>query len=169
MRMAQQRFISQPFNKPLRQNRKNGIAKTKPINRPQLRCRNSQKKIRLNPARSMCWFFSVYSGITLYRSKALFQSASFMGGTAPMMGSHTVMLRPLPVRRVTPPITTMHAIITQPVINQATTGFSLRRSKCSIRAAKLSSNRSGRRMKKGTEAPFHDHWVSVSETQDMRE
>ena len=39
-----------------------------------------------------------------------------------MIGFHSVMLRPLPVSRVMPPITTMHAIIAAPVISQFVTG-----------------------------------------------
>ena len=35
-----------------------------------------------------------------------------------MMGFHSVMLRPLPVRRVMPPMSTMHAMRIQPEISQ---------------------------------------------------
>ncbi|MNN08001.1 hypothetical protein D3C81_1208440 [compost metagenome] len=48
-----------------------------------------------------------YCGIALYLSKASAHSAPFMGGMAPMMGFHSVIDRPEPVRRVTPPMTTM--------------------------------------------------------------
>ena len=48
-----------------------------------------------------------YWGIALYFSKASFQSAAFIGGTAPMIGFHSVIDRPEPVSRVMPPMTTM--------------------------------------------------------------
>ena len=48
-----------------------------------------------------------YCGICLYFSKASSQSAVFKGGIAPMIGFHSVMDSPDPVRRVTPPITTI--------------------------------------------------------------
>ncbi|MFT3884945.1 MAG: hypothetical protein QM724_05795 [Flavobacteriales bacterium] len=67
-------------------------------------------------------------------SKASCHCASFIGGRAPMMGFHSVMLRPLPVRRVMPPMATMQAIITQPVSSQVTTGFNEREGVPSIAA-----------------------------------
>ncbi|MNS67971.1 hypothetical protein D3C72_1012350 [compost metagenome] len=48
-----------------------------------------------------------YCGMALYLSKASAHWASFSGGMAPMMGFHSVIDRPEPVRRVTPPMTTM--------------------------------------------------------------
>ena len=48
-----------------------------------------------------------YCGIALYFSKASFQSAADIGGRAPMIGFHSVIDRPDPVSRVTPPTTTM--------------------------------------------------------------
>src|SRR6266567_8088916 len=47
------------------------------------------------------------SGVARYREKALFQSASFMGGSVPMIGCHSVIDRPEWVNRVTPPTTTI--------------------------------------------------------------
>src|SRR5690606_18446645 len=88
----------------------------------------------------MCWLISVYSGTCLYLSKASSHSASFIGGSAPMMGFHSVMLRPLPVRRVMPPMATMQAMRTQPVINQRTTG----RRRC-VRALDMGRENTGGR------------------------
>ena len=44
-----------------------------------------------------------YCGICLYFSNASCQAASDSGGTTPMIGCHSVIERPEPVRRVAPP------------------------------------------------------------------
>ena len=48
-----------------------------------------------------------YCGMARYFSNAAFQSAAFIGGKAPMIGFHSVIDSPEPVRRVTPPTTTI--------------------------------------------------------------
>ena len=48
---------------------------------------------------------SLNSGVALYFSNSVFQSTSLSGGMIPVMGRHSVMLRPDSVRRVTPPTT----------------------------------------------------------------
>ncbi len=48
-----------------------------------------------------------YSGIALYFSNAASQSASLSGGMAPSSGCHSVIDRPLSVRRTAPPTTIM--------------------------------------------------------------
>ena len=65
-----------------------------------------------------CWYW----GISRYRAKASFQSASLSGGTAPMIGFHSVIDRPEPVRRVIPPTTTMANTRTATQNSQIATG-----------------------------------------------
>lgn len=50
---------------------------------------------------------SRYWGMARYFSNASLQSAAFIGGRAPMIGFHSVIDSPEPVRRVMPPTTTM--------------------------------------------------------------
>ena len=45
------------------------------------------------------------SGVALYFSNSIDQSSAVRGGRIPVMGRHSVMLRPDSVRRVTPPTT----------------------------------------------------------------
>jgi hypothetical protein len=59
--------------------------------------------------------------MALYLLKASIQSASFIGGIAPMIGFHSVIDRPEPVRRVTPPTTTMANTSTATVQSQIAT------------------------------------------------
>ena len=50
----------------------------------------------------------------LFVSKSLPATWPFIGGTAPMIGAHSVMDKPEPVRRVMPPMTTIAKIRKQP-------------------------------------------------------
>ena len=58
------------------------------------------------------------SGEDLYNSKTLNHSFSEIGGNSPKNGLHSTMDKPLPVRRVIPPITIMVTIIKQINKNQ---------------------------------------------------
>ena len=62
-----------------------------------------------------------YCGMARYFSNASFQSAAFIGGRAPMMGFHSVIDSPDPVRRVMPPTTTMAKTRTAHVNSQMAT------------------------------------------------
>src|ERR1051326_4040449 len=53
----------------------------------------------------------MYCGMRWYLWNASIQSAVESGGTAPTIGSHSVIESPEPVRRVSPPMVTMAAII----------------------------------------------------------
>src|SRR6185312_1724308 len=64
----------------------------------------------LNAARLMPGLTRSYWGICLYLAKASCQAASESGVTAPMIGCHSVMERPEPVRRVAPPRLTIRKI-----------------------------------------------------------
>src|SRR6476646_6372533 len=59
----------------------------------------------LNASRVMSWLSAAYCGICLYFSNAASQSVSLSGGMAPRIGCHSVIERPLSVRRVAPPTT----------------------------------------------------------------
>mgnify|MGYP007051632478 CR=1 FL=1 len=51
--------------------------------------------------------YSLNSGVSLYFANSSNQSSCESGGMTPVIGFHSVMLRPDSVRRVTPPTTTM--------------------------------------------------------------
>ncbi len=76
-----------------------------PISRPSKRCAYSHQKMRLNDSRVIPLFTCRYSGVCRYLSNATCQSASERGGSAPMIGCHSVIDRPAWVRRVMPPTT----------------------------------------------------------------
>ena len=65
-----------------------------------------------------CW----YCGICRYLSNASCQSASDSGGTMPMIGFHSVIDRPEPVRRVAPPTLTSRKTSAATVSSQTRTG-----------------------------------------------
>ena len=92
---------------PAARNPRNGTRKTTPIRRPRKRCAHSHQKMAWNASRLMprltCW----YCGICWYLANASSQSACDSGGTMPMIGCHSVMERPEPVRRVAPPTLTI--------------------------------------------------------------
>ena len=82
-----------------------------PISRPSRRCTYSQKKMPWNSPSVMSGCVMRYCGYCWYFSKAASQSAWFSGGSVPMIGAHSTIDSPEPVRRVTPPTTTMQNTI----------------------------------------------------------
>ena len=66
-------------------------------------------------------FSTAYCGMRWYLAKASAHSAPFSGGIAPMMGSHSVMERPEPVSRVSPPMVTMARITSATASSQKPT------------------------------------------------
>src|SRR5687768_17071533 len=77
----------------------------------------------LKSVNEKCELMYLYWAICLYFSKAVFQSCSFIGGKAPMIGFHSVMERPEPVSRVIPPSRTWIMIMPTPTNNQMATGL----------------------------------------------
>src|SRR3954452_5737085 len=93
----------------LKPNQATPTKKTRPRMRPRSRWTHSQKKMNLKPDRVMPAgaATSRYCGVCRYRSNACCQSAWVNGGIAPLIGFHSVIERPLSVRRVMPPTTTI--------------------------------------------------------------
>ncbi len=108
--------------RPAASSTRNGTRNAKPTRRPRKRCVHSHQKMRLKAPRLMplltCW----YCGICRYLSKASCQSASDSGGTMPMIGFHSVIDRPEPVRRVAPPTLTSRKTSAATVSSQTRTG-----------------------------------------------
>ena len=49
----------------------------------------------------------MYSGVFLYFSNSTIHSSSLIGGKVPVIGRHSVIDKPLSVKRVTPPTITL--------------------------------------------------------------
>ena len=77
----------------------------------------SQKKMLLNSERLIPALTRRYCGDCWYCAKAACQSASFNGGIAPIIGAHSTIESPEPVRRVIPPTTTIAR--TRPTVNSS--------------------------------------------------
>ena len=67
----------------------------------------------------MPWFCSLYSGISRYLSNSLCHAASDIGGMAPVTGFHSVIDKPLSVRRVRPPTRIIIATSVNRIISQS--------------------------------------------------
>ena len=100
------------------------MAKTMPTRRARKRWVHSHQKMYLKAARLMPRLTWRYCGIWRYFSKASCQAASESGGTMPMMGCHSVMESPDPVRRVAPPILTIANTRAATANNHTRTGLS---------------------------------------------
>ncbi len=80
---------------------------TRPMRRPNRRWPHSHQNICWNSPIDMPAFCSLYSAVCWYLANRLAQASSLIGGRAPLIGSHSVIDRPLSVSRVAPPISIM--------------------------------------------------------------
>ncbi len=103
--------------------KKNGRAYMIPIMRPIRRWNHSQKKIYLKSETSIQKFSFLNSGDFLYRSKTRSHSASLSGGSVPIMGRHSTIDRPEPLRRVMAPMIIMQNTAAQQVKSHVTIIF----------------------------------------------
>ena len=90
------------------------MIKANPVILPRSLCVYSQKKINLNPLRSMAGLSLINSGNCLYFSKAISQSCCVSGGIAPDIRFHSTIDNPEPVSLVIPPIITIRNTSKQP-------------------------------------------------------
>ena len=104
---------SERGRRPRNQNQTSGTTKATPSSRPQRRWIHSIQNRPWNPRSPMPGCRIWYWGICLYRANRCSQSAWDRGGRTPETGAHSMMDRPEPVRRVTPPSTTMTKIMKQ--------------------------------------------------------
>ena len=116
------RFSNPRVTRPVAQNQSSGSKNTIPISRPHSRWLHSSQKMRLKPSIPNPWFTSSYCGIFWYSANRRCHSASDSGGSVPISGAHSMIDKPEPVRRVTPPKTIMTRIIPATVNSHRATG-----------------------------------------------